>query len=155
MSSLRFRGRPLWSLVTLALVVLGSTGCGNDGAGEGTGEPGEVSFELAEQNDANVTGARAVLRYESERRTSVTVDGLDGSERAGPGPNPVRIVRGTCASPGDVAFDLDELAGPSSESTIRVGINELYSGQYALQVLFSDSGSEAMACGELPDRPPG
>lgn len=129
------------------------SGCG-DSAGEGTGEPGEIAVELKEQNDANVTGARAVFRFENKSNTLVTVDGLDGGERAALGANPVRIVHGTCAKPGEVAFQLNPLTGPTSETKIKVGIDELYNGDYAVQVLFSKTREAALACGEVPDDPP-
>ena len=87
--------------------------------------------------------------------TLVTVDGLDGGERAGLGANPVRIVNGTCATPGEVAFKLDALTGASSETKINVGLDQLYDGEYAVQVLFSETREDALACGEVPDNPPG
>ena len=144
------------SAVCLAFLLTASavSGCG-DSAGEGTGEPGEVAVKLEEQNDANVTGARAVFRYDDTNRTVVTVDGFDGGERAGLGPNPVQIVHGTCANPGEVAFALQPLTGASAESTIKVGLDELYNGQYAVQVLFSETRDDPLACGEVPDDPPG
>ena len=140
----------------LAMLLLTTvvSGCGG-GAGEGTGEPGEVAVELREENDANVTGARAVFRYVNKNSTLVTVDGLDGGERAGLGANPVRIVNGTCATPGEVAFKLDALTGASSETKINVGLDQLYNGEYAVQVLFSKTRDDALACGEVPDNPPG
>jgi hypothetical protein len=140
--------------LALLLFALAVSGCGDD-AGEGTGEPGEVAVGLEEQNGANVTGARAVFRYEDKNSTVVTVDGLDGGERAGLGPNPVRIVHGTCAKPGEVAFELQPLTGPSAESTIEVGLDRLYSGEYAVQVLFSETRDDPLACGGVPDKPPG
>jgi hypothetical protein len=136
-------------LVTVSAV----SGCG-DSSGEGTGEPGEVAVQLEEQNDANVTGARAVFRYDGTNRTVVRVDGLDGGERAGLGPNPVQIVHGTCAKPGEVAFELQPLTGASAESTIEVGLDELYNGEYAVRVLFSETRDDPLACGEVPDDPP-
>jgi hypothetical protein len=68
--------------------------------------------------------------------------------------NPVRIVHGTCAKPGEVAFELSALTGPSSETTINVGIDELYNGEYAIQVLFSKTREAALVCGEVPADPP-
>ncbi len=135
---------------TTALLV---SGCGGSGS-EGTDTPGEVSVDLEQRNDANVVGARAVLRYEDESRTRVTVDGLDGGERPGQGPNPVRVVRGSCDDPGNVAFELKPLRGPTSETTIGIGIDELYEGDFAVEVLFSRDRPEALACGDVPDEPP-
>jgi hypothetical protein len=137
----------------MLLTAFAVSGCG-DTSGEGTGEPGEVAVKLEGQNDANVTGARAVFRYDDQDHTVVTVDGLDGGERAGLGPNPVQIVHGTCAKPGEVAFELQPLTGASAESTIEVGLDELYNGEYAVQVLFSETRDDPLACGEVPDDPP-
>jgi hypothetical protein len=91
----------------------------------------------------------------NKNSTLVLVDGLDGGERAGLGANPVRIVKGTCATPGEVTFKLDALTGASSETRIGVGLDQLYKGEYALQVLFSETREDALACGEVPDDPPG
>jgi hypothetical protein len=128
-------------------------GCGS-GSAESTDVPGEVAFELHEQNDANVAGARALLRYEGKHSTLVTVDGLDTSEQPGAGRNPVRIVRGSCERPGAVAFRLPPLTASGSEKRIAVGIDELYEGDYAVQVLFTQDEAEALACGDVPDEPP-
>ncbi len=135
------------------LVATALVGCGGDG-GEGTGVPGEVAFDLHEANDANIAGARAVLEFVDENSTLVTVDGLDASEQPGLGPNPVRIVEGSCERPGDVAFPLSALTGSGSETRLDVGINEFYTGDYALQVLFSKERAEPLACGDVPDEPP-
>jgi hypothetical protein len=135
------------------ILVVGVVGCGEE-AGEGTGVAGEVSFDLAGQNDANISGARAVLRFGHEVTTLVTVDGLDQAEQAGLGPNPVRIVEGSCERPGGVAFQLPSLSASGSEKRLEVGIDELYEGDYAVQVLFSKGRDEPMACGDVPDDPP-
>jgi hypothetical protein len=55
----RRMGSIAW-LLGLMFVVLGVVGCGEE-TGEGTGVAGEVSFDLTGQNDANISGARAVL----------------------------------------------------------------------------------------------
>lgn len=148
----RWTGSIAW-LLGLMLVVLGVVGCGEE-TGEGTGVAGEVSFDLAGQNDANIAGARAVLRYVDEGTTLVTVDGLDQAEQAGLGPNPVRIVEGSCERPGAVAFQLPALTGSGSEKRLEVRIADLYEGDYAIQVLFSKGRDEPMACGDVPDDPP-
>ena len=139
--------------MTFQAAPAGVVGCAEE-TGEGTGVAGEVSFDLAGQNDANIAGARAVLRYVDEGTTLVTVDGLDQAEQAGLGPNPVRIVEGSCERPGAVAFQLPALTGSGSEKRLEVGIADLYEGDYAVQVLFSKGRDEPMACGDVPDDPP-
>ena len=127
--------------------------CGGE-RGESTGTPGEVSVDLTGQNDANIAGARAVLRYIDQDTTLVTVDGLDGAEQPGLGTNPVRIIKGSCDRPGKVAFRLPPLTPTGSEKRIPIGIDALYQGDYAVQVLFSKDG-KPFACGNTPDKPPG
>jgi hypothetical protein len=134
------------------VVATALVGCG--GGVEGTGVPGEVAFDLHEANDANIAGARAVLKFVDENSTLVTVDGLDASEQPGRGSNPVRIVEGSCEHPGDIAFALSALSGSGSETRLDVGIDEFYTGDYALQVLFSKERAEPLACGDVPDEPP-
>ena len=141
------------ALAALALAPVAWVGCGEEAA-EGTGVAGEVSFDLEGQNDANVSGARAVLHYVNEGTTLVTVDGLDQAEQPGLGPNPVRIVKGSCDRPGAVAFRLPVLTASGSEKRLEVGIDELYEGDYAVQVLFSKGKDEPLACGDVPDEPP-
>ena len=145
----------LWRTPMLVLLVTVALASGCDGSnGEATDRPGEVALDLEERNDANVAGARAVLRYEGQDRTHVIVDGFDAGERAGKGLNPVRLVRGSCDEPGRVAFQMTPLRGSTSETTIPISIDELYEGDFAIEVLFSKANSEALACGDVPEEPP-
>ena len=139
-------------LSALALPI--ASGCGGENGAEATGESGEVSVDLEGQNDANVAGARAVLRYVDSDRTLITIDGLDAGERGALGPNAARIVQGSCERPGEVAFELRPLEGSSTETEIETGIDRLYEGEYAVQVLFGEAGSRVAACGDLPDEAP-
>ena len=136
------------------LLAFAGGGCGGGNGGEGTGEPGEVSVDLNGQNDANVSGARAVFGYVADDRTLVTIDGLDGAERGAAGPNAARIVVGSCEEPAEVVYELRPLEGTTSETEIDTGIDRLYEGDYAVQVLFAKTGSKVLACGDLPDEPP-
>ncbi len=138
----------------VALFALAGGGCGGGNGGEGTGEPGEVSVDLTGQNDANVSGARAVFGYVADDRTLVTIDGLDGAERGALGANAARIVVGSCEEPGEVAYELRPLDGAVSETEIDTGIDRLYEGEYAVEVLFAETGSKVLACGDFPDEPP-
>ncbi len=40
-----------------------------------------MSVDLKGQNDANISGARAVFGYVADDRTLVAIDGLDAAER--------------------------------------------------------------------------
>jgi hypothetical protein len=130
------------------------SGCGGENGGAATDEPGEVSVDLEGKNDASVAGARAVLRYVDSDRTLIRIDGLDGGERAALGPNVARIVAGSCEEPGGVAFELRPLEGSSTETEIETGIDRLYEGEYAVQILFGEAGSRVLACGNVPDEAP-
>ena len=136
------------------LFAFAGSGCSGGEGGEATGTPGEVSVDLNGENDANVSGARAVFGYVADDRTLVTIDGLDGAERGALGPNAARIVVGSCEEPAQVVYELRPLDGATSETEIDAGIDHLYEGDYAVQVLFGKTGSKVLACGDLPDEPP-
>ncbi|HJU48796.1 MAG TPA: hypothetical protein VJ689_11710 [Gaiellaceae bacterium] len=141
------------TVALLAVAVLALASCGGSDADD-TGAPGEVEFRLSERNDSNSTGVRVVLRYEDEKRTLVRIDGLDEGEPSGGGANPARLVKGSCDEPGAVAFELEPLKGPLSETTVDVGLPELFAGEYAIEVLLTADQPRQIACGEVPDDAP-
>ena len=53
-----------------------------------------------------------------------------------------------------MAYELRPLDGAISETEIDTGIDRLYEGEYAVEVLFAETGSEVLACGDFPDEPP-
>ena len=144
-------GSTAW-LLALALAVLGAVGCGEE-TGEGTGVAGRSASTSRAKTTPTFGGeGRAALRGRGDdarhgRRA-------DQAEQAGLGPNPVRIIEGSCDRPGAVAFQLPALTASGSEKRLEVGIDELYEGDYAVQVLFSKGRDEPMACGDVPDDPP-
>jgi hypothetical protein len=138
--------------VALALMFAGPlAACGGSDEATTTGDPGEVQFELEAGDAADVSGVRATLTFETPDRTRIVVDGLDEGEAGGGGPNPVRLLGGTCDDPGEIVAELEDLRGPSSETTVDVGLDELLSGEYAVEVSLPRRASEAVACGEVPD----
>ena len=109
-------------LFGLTCVVTPPPSCGGSDEAETTENPGEISFELSERGDAGVVGVRATLRFETPERTTIIVDGLDEGEPAGGGPNPVRLVRGSCDDPLSVVAELESLQGPVSTTTVDRGL---------------------------------
>ena len=145
------RRAPLALLLTIAFL---AAGCGGSDEVETTGNPGEIAFELDPASDAQVSGVRATLSYEDRDRTTIRVDGLDEGENAGGGPNPVQLTRGTCDDPGEVVFELENLSGATSETTVELGLVALQNGEYAVQVGLTQDQPEIIACGEVPQESP-
>ena len=129
-------------------------GCGGSDEAATTVNPGEIAFELDSASDAQVSGVRATLSYEDRDRTTIRVDGLDEGGNAGGGPNPVQLTRGTCDDPGEMVFELENLSGPTSETTVDLGLVALQNGEYAVQVGLTQDQPEIIACGEIPQESP-
>jgi hypothetical protein len=138
------------------LTVLGAVGFGLAACGGATGvttteQPGEILFDLSANG---ASGVRARLTYETDHRTRITIDGLDEGESAGGGANPVRLRNGSCEEPGTVVATLAPLKGSVSESVAKLGLPELLSGKYAIEVaLPGESADETAtaACGDIPE----
>src|SRR5688572_992453 len=111
-----------------------AAGCGSSDDVETTRESGEIAFELDDVGDAQVSGVRATLSYVNPDRTTIVVDGLDEGENAGGGPNPVQLTKGTCDDPGQIVFELENLSGATSETTVDLGLVALQNEEYAIQV---------------------
>ena len=141
-------------LLTLLTAAILTAGCGGADEVETNGESGEIIFELDDVSDAQVSGVRATLTYESPDRTTIRVDGLDEGENAGGGPNPVQLINGTCDEPGQVLFELENLSGSTSETTVDLGLAALQNGEYAVQVGLTQDQPEIVACGEVPQASP-
>lgn len=131
-----------------------AVGCGGSDEAKTTGESGEITFELEDVSDAQVSGVRATLSYESRDRTTIVVDGLDEGENAGGGPNPVQLTQGTCGDPGQVVFELENLSGSISETTVDLGLVALQNGEYTVQVGLTQKQPEIIACGDVPQESP-
>ncbi len=127
--------------------------CGGDDNESATGTPGEVAVELDDaEGGAPAPGARAVLAFESENRTTIRVDGLDEGEPGGGGANPVRLREGNCGEDGAVVESLEPEKGTSSETTVEIGLPTLLNGKYAIEVAVPGSREEILACGEIDAR---
>jgi len=136
------------------LAVLVIAGCGGGSAAEPTDQPGEVSFGLAEVNNSNVAGARALLTYVDEGRTRIVVDGIDEQEPSGGGPNPVQLRKGSCEEPGEVVLALPALKDSSTQAEVSMGMPQLFEGNYTVVVELV-GGGEQIACGDVPDESTG
>ena len=142
------------SFAPLLIAAVLAAGCGGSDDVETTGESGEIAFELDPASDAQVSGVRATLSYVNPDRTTIVVDGLDEGENAGGGPNPVQLTNGTCDDPGQVVFELENLSGATSETTVDLGLVALQNGEYAIQVGLTQDQPEIVACGEVPQESP-
>ena len=131
-----------------------AAGCGGSTEVETTGASGEITFELDDVSDAKVAGVRATLTYENPDRTTIRIDGLDEGENAGGGANPVQLINGTCDDPGQDVFELENLSGSTSETTVDLGLVALQNGEYAVQVGLTQKQPEIVACGEVPQESP-
>ena len=142
------------SLAVLLMVAVLASGCGGSDDVDTTGESGEIAFPLDDVGDAQVSGVRATLSYVDPDRTTIVVDGLDEGENAGGGPNPVRLTKGTCDDPGQIVFELENLSGATSETTVDLGLVALQNGEYIVQVGLTQDQPEIVACGEVPQQSP-
>ena len=137
------------ALVVLLVSLFALAGCGGAEVAQTTDDPGEITFEL-DDGDSAGAGARATLAYETNEKTTVTVDGLDEGEPAGGGANPVLLRRGTCDEPQDVVFELEKLSGSTSETTVELALTALLNGEYNIQVGLPDRPEDIVACGDVP-----
>jgi hypothetical protein len=139
------------AIVVLACSLL-LAGCGGGSSeAQTTGDPGEVAFDLSAEGGSSASGVRARLRYLSEDRTRVIVDGLDEGESAGGGANPAWLRSGSCTDPGDVVQRLQALKGSTSTTTVPLGLTALLNGDYAIQVGVSGPETKIAECGDVPD----
>ena len=106
------------------------------------------------QTPREATGVRATLSYKTRDETRIVVDGLDESEPAGGGANPVWLRSGSCADPKEILFELESLSGSTSETTVELGLPALLNGDYLIEVGLAPDQPETIACGDVPDEAP-
>ena len=132
---------------TVVLVIAAVVaGCGGgDGDSGGGGEA--VVVEMQEQNGSGVSGT-ATLEPKGER-TSVTLELEDPTGGTGD-PQVAHVHKGTCASLGDIAYPLPEVWDGISADTLAVSLDELRTGDYAINVHRSAAKiDEYTACGDI------
>lgn len=131
-------------LLAVGALSLVAAGCGGDDD-EGGGD-GAVEVELSEQNDSGQSGT-ATLEAAGEGQTTVTLELSDPPDV----PQPVHIHEGTCEELNpQPAFPLENLEDGTSETTVEVSLDELQSGEYAINAHASEEDVETyVACGNI------
>ena len=131
------------SVLTLLALTVPLAACGGDD--EEAVEAGAVTVELGEQNASGQSGT-AILTSTAEGQTTVTLE----LSKPPDNPQPVHIHAGTCEELGDVAYPLTNLEGGSSETTLDVSLDELQSGQFAINAHESEENIQNyVACGPI------
>jgi hypothetical protein len=132
-------------ILLLTVLVLGlAAGCGGDDGDEAAGDD-TVTVELAEQNASGESGT-ATLTAEGEQTRVV----LELSNPASDS-QPAHIHPGTCATLDPApAFPLPNVETGSSEATVDVTLDELTSGEYAVNVHQSNDEADVyVSCGDI------
>jgi hypothetical protein len=130
--------------LVLAAIVLGLAACGG-GDGDNAAGGNEVTVDLAAQNNSGQSGT-ATLTAEGET-THVVVDVSDAVSDS----EPAHIHRGTCADLDPApAFGLPNVEDGRSEATVDVTLDELESGDYAINVHKSNDEADVyVSCGDI------
>jgi hypothetical protein len=129
----------IWvSLVAAALLTVAAIA---PAAGQDT-----ITIDMQEVDDSGQSGQANITSDGDQVQISIEIDpGPDGE------PQPVHIHEGDCRDLGDVAYPLEDVVDGVSESTADVSINELISGEYAINVHLSEDEMDVyVACGTLP-----
>ncbi len=131
----------LLAVGALSLVAAACGGDDDEGAG---GEAVEV--ELSEQNGSGQSGT-ATLEPAGESQTTVTLELSNPPDV----PQPVHIHEGTCADLNpQPAFPLENLEDGTSETTVDISVEDLQSGEYAINAHASEEDVETyVACGDI------
>ncbi|MGH3112001.1 MAG: hypothetical protein ACRDOP_00870, partial [Gaiellaceae bacterium] len=131
----------LLAVGALSLVAAGCGGDDDEGAG---GEAVEV--ELSEQNESGQSGT-ATLEPAGEGQTTVTLELSNPPDV----PQPVHIHEGTCAELNpQPAFPLENLEDGASDTTVDISVEDLQSGEYAINAHASEEDVETyVACGDI------
>ena len=138
-----------WLIVTLvALLVLVAAGCGSDDNG-GNGEAqvgGEIAnVELKEQNGSGESGTAELRAEGGQTVVEITLDDAPATAQ------PAHIHKGTCANLDPApAYPLEDVVDGRSTSTENVTLEDLKSGQYAINVHKSAAEAQTyVACGNV------
>jgi hypothetical protein len=132
-------------ILLLTALVLGLAACGGDDGGDEAAGGDTVTVELAEQNGSGESGT-ATLTAEGEQTRVV----LELSNPASDS-QPAHIHNGTCANLDPApAFGLPNVEDGSSEATVDVALDELTSGEYAVNVHKSNDEADVyVSCGDI------
>ncbi|MEX0675205.1 MAG: hypothetical protein WD067_10550 [Gaiellaceae bacterium] len=133
-------------ILLLTVLVLGlAAGCGGDDGDDEAAGGDTVTVELAEQNGSGESGT-ATLTAEGEL-TRVVLELSNPTSDS----QPAHIHAGTCATLDPApAFGLPNVESGSSEATVEATLDELTSGEYAVNVHQSNDEADVyVACGEI------
>ena len=140
--------RPLRKSVLLALTItalaLGVAACGGDDDDAGSAESTNVT--LAELSDSGQSGTATLTADGNQTLVSVDLPGgAEGVEQ------PIHVHPGTCDNLDPMPmYALSNVANGASETTVDVALEELVSGEFAINA--HKSGEEAatyVACGNI------
>ncbi|MFN8593286.1 MAG: DUF4331 domain-containing protein [Thermomicrobiales bacterium] len=109
-----------------------------------TPEPRSLSITLDELNDSGMSGNATLTEVPDGTKVEIMLDGATGG-------HPVHIHNGNCAVLGEVAAALTDIdADGKSETTVPLTIDQLTSGQYAINAHMSaDDITTYIACGNI------
>ena len=128
-------------LLVVGALSLVAAGCGGDDEAGG-----EAVVELSEQNGSGQSGT-ATLEPAGEGQTTVTLEFSNPPNV----PQPVHIHEGTCAELNpQPEFPLANLEDGTSETTVDISVEDLQSGEYAINAHASEEDVETyVACGDI------
>jgi hypothetical protein len=133
-------------ILLLTVLVLGlAAGCGGDDDGDEATGGDTVTVELAEQNDSGESGTATLAAAGEQTRVVLDLSNPTSDSQ------PAHIHRGTCANLDPApAFPLPNVEDGSSEATVDVTLDELTSGEYAVNVHQSNDEADVyVSCGDI------
>ena len=138
------------AVLALGLVVAGCGGSDGESSGNTTAGSGDsggtVMVKLDEQNGSGESGT-ATLTAEGASTKVV----LELENPASPDPQPAHIHKGTCAELDPTpAYPLTNVEDGKSETTVNVALDELKSGEFAINVHKSEPEIKTyVSCGNI------
>jgi hypothetical protein len=142
------------AVAALSVLAVAAAGCGgDDDSGLDLTGPAQIRIEIEQQNESGESGT-ATLFVLPNRRTRVTLE-LNGMPHGGV--QPAHIHQGTCDDlEPQPAYGLAAVRERTngigrSATTVAVGVEELQSGEHAINVHRSNQAlGQYVACGEIP-----
>ena len=138
-----------WVMVALiGALALVAASCGSDDGG-GNGEAqvgGEIAqVELKEQNGSGESGTAELRDEGGQTVVEISLNGAPASAQ------PAHIHKGTCANLDPApAYPLEDVVDGTSTSTENVTLEDLKSGEYAINVHKSAAEAQTyVACGDI------
>jgi hypothetical protein len=138
------------AVLALGLVVAGCGGSDGESSGNTTAGSGDsggtLTVKLDEQNGSGESGT-ATLTAEGASTKVV----LELENPASPDPQPAHIHKGTCAELDPTpAYPLTNVEDGKSETTVNVALDELESGEFAINVHKSEPDIKTyVSCGNI------